>query len=91
MVLATEEPVAPMTKEETHYLAYLLRLWRDSAVENVWRASIESAHTGQCRGFSGLDELFAFLRDRTSMPRDEVETRLSTEERDDERTAAKLG
>jgi hypothetical protein len=80
-----------MTKEETHYLSYLLRLWRDSDVENVWRASIESPHTGQCQGFAGLDELFAFLQQQTSIPPDEVETRLCTEQQDDELTTARLG
>lgn len=80
-----------MTKDETDYLAYLLRLWRDSDVENVWRASIESPDTGERRGFAGLDGLFAFLQQQTSIPPDEVETWLCTEERDDERTAPKLG
>jgi hypothetical protein len=80
-----------MTKEETRYLSYLLRLWRDSDAENVWRASIESPHTGQCQGFAGLDELFAFLRERTSLRPHQVETELCTEERDDERMAAQLG
>jgi hypothetical protein len=59
-----------MDKEKSDYLSHLLRLWR---VENheaagadkaVWRASLESAHTGEKRTFAGLDDLIAFLREQ---------------------------
>jgi hypothetical protein len=79
-----------MIEKEAHYLAYLLRLWRDTDSENVWRVSIESPHTGECRGFAGLEELLAFLCERTSMPRGEVETGLNGGERGDELMAGEL-
>jgi hypothetical protein len=79
-----------MTREETHYLAYLLRLWRDSDVENVWRASVESARTGERRGFAGLEDLFGFLQERTGSQPDAVETRLSAEEGGDDLKAKRI-
>ena len=49
--------------EERLYLAYMVRLW---AVHHngdvVWRASVEDAHTGECRAFADLAGLFEFLR-----------------------------
>ncbi len=55
-----------MATERPHYFAYLLRLWQVAAnSEVVWRASIEDPHTGERRGFSNLDRLFEFLRQRT--------------------------
>ena len=53
--------------EERRRLSYLLRLWqaeREGAL--VWRASLESAHTGERRGFANLAELYAFLEQETS-------------------------
>ena len=63
--------------EQRRYLAYLLRLWQDSAGHTscgehppadraqcsrpLWRASLESPRSGERRGFASLDELFAFL------------------------------
>jgi hypothetical protein len=52
-----------MSKEETAYVSYLLRLWRDSESESAWRASLESPQTGERRGFASLDDLFSFLQD----------------------------
>jgi hypothetical protein len=69
-----------MTKDETHYLAYLLRLWRDSDAENVWRVSLESVHTGERRGFAGLDDLIGFLHEQTGTLPEAMETGFSTEE-----------
>jgi hypothetical protein len=54
------------TGERRDYLSYLLRLWRVGKEEAVWRASLESPHTGERIGFASLDELFAFLREQTS-------------------------
>jgi hypothetical protein len=51
-----------MDKEQPDYLSYLLRLWRVSGEEKaVWRASLESPHTGERRGFANLADLFTFL------------------------------
>jgi hypothetical protein len=55
-----------MDKEQPDYLSYLLRLWRVSGEEKaVWRASLESPHTGERRGFANLADLFTFLEKET--------------------------
>jgi hypothetical protein len=55
-----------MSREERRYLSYLLRLWQvRSEGELVWRASLESAHTGERQGFANLDDLCDFLRRQT--------------------------
>ncbi|NIO70636.1 MAG: hypothetical protein GTN71_16795, partial [Anaerolineae bacterium] len=55
-----------MDKEQSDYLSYLLRLWRVSDEEKaVWRASLESPHTGERRGFAKLADLFTFLEKET--------------------------
>jgi hypothetical protein len=55
-----------MDKEQSDYLSYLLRLWRVSDEEKaVWRASLESPHTGERRGFANLAELSTFLEKET--------------------------
>jgi hypothetical protein len=61
-----------MDKEKSDYLSYLLRLWRvenhgeaPSADKAVWRASLESAHTGERKTFASLDDLVDFLREQT--------------------------
>ena len=55
-----------MDKEQPDYLSYLLRLWRVDGEENaVWRASLESPHTGERRGFAKLADLFTFLEEET--------------------------
>jgi hypothetical protein len=54
-------------KERPEYLSYLLRLWRVSGEDKaVWRASLESPHTGERRGFGDLAGLFTFLEKETS-------------------------
>jgi hypothetical protein len=51
-----------MDKQQPDYLSYLLRLWRVSGEEKaVWRASLESPHTGERRGFANSTDLFIFL------------------------------
>ena len=47
------------------YRSYLLRLWREDGGQQPWRASLESAITGERRGFASLDALFRFLRQQT--------------------------
>ena len=55
-----------MRREQRRYLSYLLRLWQiKSEGELVWRASLESPHTGKRRGFADLKALFAFLQRQT--------------------------
>ena len=55
-----------MVAEQPGYLAYMLRLWQvnDGGI-SVWRASVESPHTGERHGFANLELLFAFLEEKT--------------------------
>jgi hypothetical protein len=46
------------------YLAYLLRLRRDSE-SAPWRATVENPHTGERQGFATLRQLVAFLEEQT--------------------------
>jgi hypothetical protein len=49
-------------------MAYLLRLWREKGGATTrWRASLEDPHSGEKLGFAHLDELVAFLRERTGL------------------------
>ena len=63
----------PTSGQRQDYLAYLLRLWRENAGDAPggetarWRASLEDPHSGEKRGFAHLDELAAFLRQRTGL------------------------
>jgi hypothetical protein len=59
--------LAVMMAEEPHeYYSFLLRLRRTSRHANVvWRASLESAQTGEWRGFVDLASLIAFLEEQT--------------------------
>ena len=55
-----------MTTQEPSYLAYLLRVWQvESDGKLTWRASLESVHTGERRGFASLEILFEFLKGQT--------------------------
>ena len=48
------------------YLSYLLRLWQaHTDGELVWRASLESPHTGERLSFADAESLFAFLDAQT--------------------------
>lgn len=55
--------------EQPDYLSYLLRLWRvsDAGGGPVWRASLESARTGERRDFDNPDDLLDFLREQTGL------------------------
>ncbi|MCP4542658.1 MAG: hypothetical protein GY832_36510 [Chloroflexi bacterium] len=56
-----------MLKAQPDYLAYQLRLRRAcSKGRTVWRASLKSAQTRECKELANLDELFDFLRQQTS-------------------------
>lgn len=46
------------------YTAYLVRLWRENE-EIPWRASAQSARTGEKVFFADLESLFIFLRSQT--------------------------
>ena len=60
-----------MPTESRRYLAYMLRLWQvSSGEEPIWRASLESPHTGERQGFAGLQALFAFLEEQTRSTED---------------------
>lgn len=64
--------------EQPDYLSYLMRLWRvRSEGRSTWRASLESALSGERQNFSGLDDLWDFLRRQTghTSPTDEMRTK----------------
>ena len=63
-----------MPTEPHRYLAYMLRLWQTSK-ETVWRASLESPHTGERHGFASLDDLISFLQRQTAAATDIETTR----------------
>jgi hypothetical protein len=52
-------------REQSDYQSYLLRLWRAKEGEEGWRASLESAQTGERKGFATLDALFDHVRSQT--------------------------
>ena len=56
---------AGRTGEQSDYQSYLLRLWRAKEGEEGWRASLESAQTGERKGFANLDALFDYVRSQT--------------------------
>ena len=52
---------------KTHYLSYLLRLWRvQEKGRDMWRASLHSPQTDRRVSFRSLEELLAFLRRETA-------------------------
>jgi hypothetical protein len=56
-----------MTDAPPPYQSYLLRLWQASNDgKGVWRTSLESAQTGERRGFADLASLFTFLEAQTN-------------------------
>ena len=56
-----------MSSEQRGYLSYLLRLWHiRSEGELIWRASLESVHTGERKGFAHLADVFIFLEQEIS-------------------------
>jgi hypothetical protein len=53
-------------RRQQDYLAYMLRVWKARTDGGtVWRASLESPHTGERQAFADLAALFAFLEERT--------------------------
>ena len=57
-------PPTPHTPRPAAYRSYLLRLWRDQALDG-WHASLQSTQTGQRHSFADLDSLLAFLLTQT--------------------------
>jgi len=52
--------------EYPHRCSYLLRLWRTDELRGFqWQASLETPETGERIGFASLEELFAYLMDKT--------------------------
>jgi hypothetical protein len=47
------------------YFSYLLRLWQEDDASNPWRASLESSEATGRTGFSNLEALFEYLRQKT--------------------------
>ena len=69
-----------MPDESHEYHSFLLRLWRTSSHGNaVWRASLESAQTGERCGFADLASLIAFLKEQTDADARSENHSLSTE------------
>jgi hypothetical protein len=56
-----QEQTRERVEEQPGYVSYLLRLWRE---DGIWRASLESARTGELSTFANLAELFEDLRGR---------------------------
>ena len=48
-----------------NYRSYLLRLWKDDAVEDIgtqeWHIALENPFTGERRRFATLNDLFNYL------------------------------
>lgn len=56
-----------MPDKKQRYLSFLLRLWPvHEGAQTVWRASLESSHTGERWGFTTLDSLCAFIHQQTT-------------------------
>lgn len=54
------------TGEPPDYIAFVLRLWRETDGEKTeWRASLQDPHSGDRVGFASLRDLFAFLENET--------------------------
>ena len=63
----------PNLERPASYVAYLVRLWQDGQA-GQWRASAQSAQTGERTLFASLAELFVFLESQTAAhPNDDVE------------------
>jgi hypothetical protein len=53
--------------QQKRYLVFLIRLWpAEEGGEPAWRASLESARTGERHAFASLEDLFAYLREQVS-------------------------
>lgn len=60
--------------QPAYYMAYMLRMWESAnGTQAIWRASLESPHTGERQVFPDLDTLFAYLRQQASSLADEAQ------------------
>lgn len=57
------------TGEPSIYRSYLLRMWQEAQTGDAWRASLQSAATGERQGFTSLDDLFDFIRREAAVAR----------------------
>lgn len=63
-----------MSKRPLAYQSYLLRLWPVWDMDKaIWRASLESPHSGERYNFATLAELIAFLQRQTGQLTDKTE------------------
>jgi|RhiMetdeSRZDD1v2_1073273.scaffolds.fasta_scaffold533859_4 hypothetical protein len=69
-----------MDKQQTTSLSYLVRLWATGAGhQQVWRASLEDAQSGERRGFANLEQLFVFLMEQTEQSGDPPDAQSTAE------------
>ncbi|MBN2393621.1 MAG: hypothetical protein JXR84_23010 [Anaerolineae bacterium] len=60
-----------MSEGKQRYLSFLLRLWPVKENEHsVWRASLESPHTGERWGFADVEALCTFLHEQIAASAD---------------------
>jgi hypothetical protein len=53
--------------QRQRYLVYLIHLWpAEEGDKPAWRASLESARSGEKHAFGCLEDLFAYLREQVS-------------------------
>lgn len=72
------------SEESAIYRSYLLRMWQEGQAGDSWRASLQSASTGERQGFASLDSLFDFIRceaasARTGSPSEDCQSYASPE------------
>jgi hypothetical protein len=67
---------------QSDYTSYLLRIWQTYSGGNlVWRASLESPHTGQRWSFAAPSDLFTFLEEEIHL---NTHRQISSDESDTE-------
>ena len=59
-----------MNRGNSHYLAYLLRMWQIEE-GGPWRVSLQGVESGERQGFADIEKLVEFLKEQTRQtPRD---------------------
>jgi hypothetical protein len=46
---------------------YILRIWSDSATEDIWRASLENLKTKEQQVFPGLNALLEYFKEHPEL------------------------